>query len=114
MSRDEAYLVDMLGAARRVMRHIAGIDRQQFQIDELRQDGVIRAIQTIGEAANNVSDVTRQAHAEIPWRVIIAMRHHLVHAYWDIDLTLVWQTATEKVPELIAMLEPLVQPSETE
>lgn len=36
------------------------------------------------------------------------MRNHLVHAYTDIDLDVLWKTAQEVLPPLIAHLEPIL------
>ena len=57
-------------------------------------DGTWRgtADDVVGEAARRVSDVTRAASPEIPWRSITGMRNRLVHDYFDVDLPLVWQS----------------------
>ncbi|MEO0092185.1 MAG: HepT-like ribonuclease domain-containing protein [candidate division WOR-3 bacterium] len=36
------------------------------------------------------------------------MRNRLIHAYFDIDLDIVWQTITDEIPMLIAELEKVV------
>lgn len=52
----------------------------------------------------------REAHPQIPWREIVGMRHRFVHAYFDIDLRLVWDTVARDLPALIDRLEPLFPP----
>jgi len=49
-------------------------------------------------------------HPEIPWRSIIGMRNQLVHKYDDVDLDVVWRVVQHEIPELIALIEPLVPP----
>jgi uncharacterized protein with HEPN domain len=51
---------------------------------------------------------TREKHPQIPWATVMGMRHRLVHAYFDIDLDLVWSTATEAAPALLAQVKPLL------
>ena len=51
---------------------------------------------------------TREEHPQIPWASIIGMRNRLVHAYFDIDLDLVWSTATQAAPALLAQVKPLL------
>jgi uncharacterized protein with HEPN domain len=46
----------------------------------------------------------------IPWKDIIGMRHRLVHAYFDINLDVLWRTVQEDLPSLIAALEPFLPP----
>ena len=63
-----------------------------------------KAVETVGEAANRVSDSTQSIVQEIPWRRIIGMRNRLVHNYDDIDLGILWLAAQEHTPTLIADL----------
>ena len=69
-----------------------------------------REVEIIGEAARNVSDALKQSSPHIPWRKIIAQRHIIAHEYAEIQDEILWKVATVHVPELIPLLEPLVQP----
>ncbi len=112
MRNDAAYLLDMLLAARDAQSFVAGLTWEQFQASKLHQNAVIKAIEIIGEAASRISPQTRAAHPEIPWPEIIAMRHRLVHGYFEVDLQKVWYTVHREIPSLIALIEPLVPPEE--
>jgi uncharacterized protein with HEPN domain len=54
----------------------------------------------IGEAMNRLSVELRERHPEVPWRQIIAVRHRIVHAYFDLDWQILWDAATDDIPEL--------------
>jgi len=110
MWRDDAYLLDMLLAARKVLQFTRSTTWKQFERDEVLQHAVMRLIQITGEAARHVSPEFTGQHPEIPWRGIIGMRHRLVHNYVDIDPVRVWEVVRKDIPELIALLEPLVPP----
>ncbi|MEW6081357.1 MAG: HepT-like ribonuclease domain-containing protein [Bacillota bacterium] len=56
------------------------------------------------EAAYRLSPETRENLPEIPWEDIIGMRHRLVHAYFDINLDILWQTIREDLPALVSLL----------
>lgn len=112
MRRDDAYLLDMLIAARDAMSFLKELSAEQFVASRIHQQAVMKALETIGEAAARVSEPTRAAHSELPWREIIGMRHRLVHGYFEIDLDKVWDTVRNDLPSLIAKLEPLVPPEE--
>lgn len=112
MWRDDAYLLDMLLAARKIRDFTQGVGQERFQQDELMQHGIMRLIQIIGEAARKVSQDFRQEHPEIPWRQAIGMRHRLVHEYFQIIPGKVWEVAQRDVPILIRLIEPLVPPDE--
>ncbi|MHB0936025.1 MAG: HepT-like ribonuclease domain-containing protein [Armatimonadota bacterium] len=74
----------------------------------MRQYAILHAVEIIGEAAAKVSPEYRSSHPEIPWRDIVGMRNHLVHAYFDIDIPLTWKTVTEDIPQLIETLKKLL------
>jgi uncharacterized protein with HEPN domain len=79
MWRDDAYLLDILIAARRVLRYVGDLSWESFKEDEMAQDAVIRNLQIIGEAARKISDEFRSGHPEVPWGGIVGMRNRLVH-----------------------------------
>ncbi len=110
MSRDDAYLLDMLVAARRARRFVEGVTQEEFASSEVLQTAVVPMVQIIGEAAANVSQDTRERHPHIPWRSIVGIRNIVVHRYWDIDLTTIWAVVTDHIPALIAAIEPRIPP----
>ena len=70
---------------------------------------VIRWVEIIGEAARGVSEELRQAHPEVPWRQMVAMRNVLIHGYFDIDVDLVWSVAQNDLPKLGAQVRAIVE-----
>ena len=62
----------------------------------------------IGEAAANISSECRKRHPQIPWVDIIGMRNRLIHAYFDVDLDILWNTATTKLEPLIKELNKII------
>ncbi len=113
MRSDAALLLDMLIAGEKIERFIGELDQDQFEKSELHQSAVIRELQVLGEAARQVSEVTRTAHPEIEWVTIIGMRNRVVHEYFRIDFDLMWRTLQEDIPVLVERLKPLIPP-ETE
>lgn len=112
MWKDDAYLLDMLLAPRKVVDFSRNSDRMRFREDEVLQNAVMRLIQVIGEAARMISQEVKDAHPAIPWRGIIGMRHRLVHEYFRIDVDRVWDVIQEDLPHLIRKIGPLVPPPE--
>jgi uncharacterized protein with HEPN domain len=66
---------------------------------------IVRLIEIVGEAAANVSPERREEFPDIPWSEIIGMRNRVVHAYFDVNFNIVWNTVTYNLPSLIAQLE---------
>ena len=111
MRRDDtSYLLDMLVAARDAVVFADGLSFSEFARDQRTQLAILKCVEIVGEAASRVSAETREAHPAIPWREIVGMRNRLAHAYFEIDLRLVWDTVRNDLPPLIVQLEPLVPP----
>ncbi len=113
MWRDEAYVLDMLIAAREARDFCEGLPWEQFCESSLHQYAIAKALENVGEAARKISEETKAAHPEIPWSSIVALRHRIAHDYFRLDLVRVWEIATKDLPTLITALEPLVPPEES-
>ena len=100
MRPDRLYLLDIIEAADRVDVHLAERDREKFLADITRQAAVLHELTVIGEAANRISETLRQAHTGTPWAKIVSFRNVVVHEYFGLNWEIVWDTATELVPEL--------------
>lgn len=101
---DLAYLGHMLETARDAVASLTGVTYKQFASDQNLRFALAHRVQIIGEAARRVSEETRQAF-DLPWIQIIGMRHKITHDYMGIDFDLVWSTAVNDLPQLIATLE---------
>ena len=110
MRRNEAYLLDILIAARRAMSYMEGSSRAEFEQNEMLQDAIIRPLEILGEAASRVSEDYQEAHPEIPWHKMIGMRNRLIHEYFRVNYGAVWDTVQDDLPELIRLLKSIVPP----
>ena len=109
-SRVPEYLRHMRQAVQRILRYMQGMTEAAFQVDERTQDAVVRNIEILGEAARNVRRADPAfvaAHPEISWDAIYGMRNRLVHAYFAVDLGVLWQTAHADIPALEQQLRAL-------
>ena len=106
-ARDDAWVLDMLTAARAVQSFVRGRTYEEYATDLMLRSAVERQVEIVGEAARGISDPFKTAHPEIPWRPIMAQRHRLAHEYGEIDDALIWRVATAHIPELIRLIEPL-------
>ncbi len=102
---DRIRLQHMLDAAKECVEFARLSSRSELDTDRKLALALVKGIEIIGEAAYQVSDETRDKLHELPWEDIIGMRHRLVHAYFDINLDILWQTVQHDLPLLINMLE---------
>lgn len=108
MSRDTAYLLDILDSSRLAVRYLSDADKAAFFKNLERQDAVIRRLLIVGEAARRVSEETRRQLPDLPWSGMIAMRNFMIHEYDDVDLKVVWDTVHNDLPPIIEALEKMV------
>jgi len=105
---DRVRVLHMIEAAEAVDAFTSGRQRTDLDTDQMLVFAVARAIEVFGEAASKVSQELRASMPAMPWADIVAMRNRLVHAYFDIDHDILWNTATEDVPALLPLIRALV------
>lgn len=106
---DSVYLHHILDAIERIEHYLSGMELSQFLQDVLRQDGVVRQLEVIGEASRQISSSFRSQHSEIPWGQIIAMRNRIVHDYTNVDVYIVWEVARRDLPSLKQQIVQLLE-----
>ena len=99
------YLEDMQRFAKDVLDYTAGLDQTAFVESTLNYDATLRKLELIGEAATHVPDNVRQSQPEISWRMIIATRNRLIHAYLGIDDDTIWSIIQDDIPPLLRALD---------
>lgn len=102
---DTVRLRHMFDAAREAIQFAKGRTRSDLDNDRMLVLSLIKDIEIIGEAAYQVSGEIRDRYSEIPWEDIIGMRHRLVHAYFDINLDILWKTIQDDLAPLVDTLE---------
>lgn len=105
---DRIRVLHMRDACESIQRFALGRTRQDLENDEMLQFALVRALEIIGEAATRVSESTRKQALDIPWREATGIRNRLIHAYFDVDLDILWVTACESVPQLQVQLDALL------
>ena len=108
---DRVRLRHMLDGALEIRQYVETSTREDLNYDRKLVHSLVRLLEIIGEAANQVSEELRDSVPDIPWTVIIGMRNRLIHAYFAINLDVVWRTSTEDIPSLITELKRLLDGS---
>lgn len=97
------YLFHILEALERIFKYIDDIDEVGFLQDTFVQDAVIRNLEVIGEASQNLlryhADFIAK-YPEVPWETMYWMRNRLLHGYFSIDFEIVWKTLEQDLPAL--------------
>ncbi len=106
---EELYLRDIAESLEILEGFVTNRTYAEFLSDVMFQDAVIRRLEIVGEAAAHVSGPTRERHSNVEWRSIVAFRNFAIHAYFSLDLAIVWTTATANAPGLAPLIRAVIQ-----
>jgi uncharacterized protein with HEPN domain len=109
LPEDRIRLLHMRDAAREAIGFAAGRTRDDLETDRQLLLSMVKDVEIVGEAASRISEDLRGCHPELPWAVIVAMRNRLVHAYFDIDCDIVWNTVVADLPPLLSAVEIILE-----
>jgi uncharacterized protein with HEPN domain len=111
---DWVRLHHMLDAAREALGFAENRERRDLDTDRMLVLALVKSIEIIGKAGARVSEEGRAATPEVPWPEIIAMSNRLVHAYFDVNLDIVWATVRNDLPTLVTALQSVLNKREAE
>ncbi|MBI1292242.1 DUF86 domain-containing protein [bacterium] len=97
MKTDRDFLLHIIDATVDARDYASG-GEESFFADRKTQDAVLRKLEVIGEATKRLSPELKSKYSTIPWRQIAGMRDKLIHDYFGVDLTLVWNVVSDILP----------------
>jgi len=106
---DLTRLKHIRDAAKEALFFVNDRTREDLNRDRMLSLALVRLIEIVGEAANNVSEPCQTQYFKIPWRQIIGMRNRIVHAYFDVDLDIIWQVITQDLELLLIEVEKVIK-----
>jgi uncharacterized protein with HEPN domain len=110
---DKQRLLHILESIEEIEKYTAGSNLEVFLQNSMMKFASVKQIEIIGEAANYISEETKNKFSDIQWRQITGLRHVLVHEYFGVDSKLIWQIIADDIPELkIKIKEVLLSISE--
>ncbi|HEY9422481.1 MAG TPA: DUF86 domain-containing protein [Thermoanaerobaculia bacterium] len=102
MSRDVLLLLeDIETSCAKIIRYADGLPRDQVFADEMRFDGILFNLHVIGEAVKKLPLDLREKHSDVAWREIAGLRDFVAHAYFALDLDILWDAIQRDVPALL-------------
>jgi len=108
MKNDITYLTHITEAIESIEEYLQGVEYNDFVSNKMMLDAVVRELEIIGEASNNLSNDFRSKHTEILWQRIKNMRNFLIHEYFGVNKKVVWDTCKNDIPELKAFIKKIL------
>jgi uncharacterized protein with HEPN domain len=108
--RDWRFRVrDILAALRAIADYTDGMTYASFVTDGRTMDAVVRNLMTMGESIRWIPEPVLDAHPDVPWRLMRGVRNVVVHEYFGVDPSILWETVRADLPPLIARLEAVLE-----
>ncbi len=108
MKKDRVYLTHILDTIADIEKFTQGVSQEAFFENKEKQYAVLRALEIIGEATKNLSSELKNANSAVDWKHIAGMRDKLIHAYFGVNLPLVWETVKKDLPELKSQIQKIL------
>ena len=105
MRDDRAYLAHVRDAIETIGEYLQGVSYEAFTENRMMVDAVVRELEIIGEASNNLSQEFREHHQDIIWRQMKDTRNFLIHEYFGVNLKIVWDTCQKDLPRVKAFVD---------
>ena|SRR3989344_4797099 len=112
---DNIYLGHILKSINNIERSTKNLSKREFENNEDITDATLKRIEIIGEAVKNLSKSIRKKYSNIGWQKIAGTRDVLIHAYFSVDMDLVWKIVKDDLPKLKKEIEKIskeINPSE--
>lgn len=110
MSRREDWvrLRHMLDGVQQALEFVSNRSRGDLDNDPMLLLALTRAVEIVGEAAHHVSEEGRRKYPTLPWAEMVGMRNRIIHAYFEVDSDVLWETVTDDFPQLRSELESIL------
>jgi uncharacterized protein with HEPN domain len=97
---DKVRLQHISDAIAEIENYIENADFDIFINNSMMFNATVRQLEIIGEAANRLTEERQVLNPSIPWRQIIGLRNMVIHEYFGIDKTLVWNVVKQSLSDL--------------
>jgi len=92
-----------------ILSRLSDTDYESFLRDATLKRAFVRSLEVIGEASKKIPENVKAMQPDIDWRKVSGMRDRLIHDYFGVDYTIVWDVATNKLSDLRIKLNALLK-----
>jgi len=93
------WLQDIQNACSKIHEYQKKITFKQLTNNQMMQDAIIYNLQIIGEACKQIPSEFRDKNTNVPWKDIARLRDIIAHAYFRIDIEIIWSILQDDLPQ---------------
>ena len=108
MRDDNVYLEDIIGSIEIIFQYLDDKTELDFEQSTLIQDAVFRRFEIMGEASSKISESFKNQHPDIEWKLMKLMRNKLIHEYFGISNSTIYNTIQQDLSPLLAKLKAIL------
>ncbi len=97
---DLPYVKHILDAIFDIKDSVEFLSKVEFKKNKDVRDACIRRLEVIGEASKNISEKLKAKYPEVVWKRVTGTRDIMIHAYFRVDLDIVWEIIQNDLPLL--------------
>ena len=105
---DAHYLKKLCTDLEFILEHTKGLTQEELEKNEILLDSVMFRLIQISENSDKLTDAFKKSNANIPWRAMKGLRNRIVHEYGSVDLSVIYDTVTNDIPDLLDLLKEIV------
>jgi len=105
---DRLYLQDIVDSIEKVKKYTDNLTLEEFEINDMVIDAVVRNFEIIGEAVSHVPDSIKEMYPDVPWYKMKGMRNIIAHEYFSVDQDIVWDTARKALPFVAEQIKKII------
>lgn len=107
-SKDRIIIQKIINYISDVQIYIKDMSAMEFLDDKKTITACAFTVSQIGELTKEISKETQEKYKAIPWKSIKGMRNKIVHDYENVDLSVLWATMKQSLPELKEKLKEVI------
>lgn len=99
-SKDRIIIQKIIVYIDDIEKYVEGLQAKEFMDDKKTITACAFTVSQIGELVKEIDSEMINKYTNIPWNSIKGMRNRIVHDYENVDLSVLWGTIKESLPEL--------------
>ena len=114
VKNNQYYINKIITDLNFILEHTRGLSQQELESIEILVDSVMFRLIQISENSDKLTEEFKLANSAVPWRAMKGLRNRIVHEYGNVDLSVVYDTINNDIPELLEELQELLNKRDEE